>query len=219
VSDQGRRFTLQRDVDVTGVSGTGTVADGIMWPDGTASVRWRGDHPSIVFWDRGWESVQHVHGHGGHTRLVWTDPADTLVRRHAAAVLQDWADNRAQLERTLSALEAKGKRIVDLDRGNGNVKGFWAILDYRDPAIIVSGHDPQELDRIVDSAAAADWEFLNDHVDDVTDSREKVLTKGLPESLCAAIAEWIEQPTLSSEELAEFVGWPVERVKAARDDL
>ncbi|MFE3461353.1 hypothetical protein ACFXKD_27730 [Nocardiopsis aegyptia] len=71
---QPRRFTLVRDVDVTGVSGTGTVADGVMWPDGTASVRWRGDHPSIVFWDRGWESVQHVHGHGGHTRVVWTDP-------------------------------------------------------------------------------------------------------------------------------------------------
>lgn len=69
-----RRFRLVRDVDVTGVTGTGPVADGVMWPDGTASVRWRGDHPSIVFWDRGWESVERIHGHGGHTRIEWVDP-------------------------------------------------------------------------------------------------------------------------------------------------
>ena len=68
-----RRFQLQRDTDVTGVSGTGVVADGVLWPDGTASVRWRSDHPSIVFWDRGWESVQHVHGHNGLSRIVWVD--------------------------------------------------------------------------------------------------------------------------------------------------
>lgn len=46
-----RLFTLQRDTDVTGVSGTGTVVYGVVWPDGTVSVRWRGPRPSTVFWD------------------------------------------------------------------------------------------------------------------------------------------------------------------------
>ncbi|MCB5168028.1 hypothetical protein LG634_24775 [Streptomyces bambusae] len=68
-----RRFYLHRTTDITGVSGTGRVADGILWPDGTASVRWLGEHPSIVFWDRGQASVDHVHGHGGATQIVWTD--------------------------------------------------------------------------------------------------------------------------------------------------
>lgn len=68
-----RPFLLQRDRDISGVSGTGTVADGVLWPDGTASVRWRGEHPSVVFWDRGEESIAHVHGHGGATRVVWAD--------------------------------------------------------------------------------------------------------------------------------------------------
>ncbi len=69
-----RRFHLQRTTDVTGVSGTGRVADGILWPDGTASVRWTGQRPSIVFWDGGIADAEHVHGHGGHTAIVWDDP-------------------------------------------------------------------------------------------------------------------------------------------------
>ncbi|MFJ1581545.1 hypothetical protein [Streptomyces sp. NPDC088182] len=67
-----RLFTLERDRDVTGTSGTGTVADGVVWPDGTVSIRWRGVHPSVVFW----ESLEHavaVHGHGGATRIVLTE--------------------------------------------------------------------------------------------------------------------------------------------------
>lgn len=67
-----RLFTLERDTDVTGVSGTGTVADGVVWPDNTVSIRWRGERPSTVFW----ESLEHaeaVHGHGGATRFVWAE--------------------------------------------------------------------------------------------------------------------------------------------------
>lgn len=68
-----RRFQLHRDTDVSGVSGTGIVADGVMWTDGTASIRWRSEHASVVFWDRGMESVDKIHGHGGATRVVWID--------------------------------------------------------------------------------------------------------------------------------------------------
>ncbi|WP_242892598.1 hypothetical protein [Actinomadura litoris] len=72
-SDVPRRFQLVRHRDITGVSGPGLVADGVLWPDGTASVRWRGEHPSIVFWDRGLESISHVHLHGGATVVRWLD--------------------------------------------------------------------------------------------------------------------------------------------------
>lgn len=70
---QPRRFHLQRDHDVTGSSGTGRVANGVLWTDGTVSVRWVGERPSTVFWDR-LEDAERVHGHGGHTRIVWDDP-------------------------------------------------------------------------------------------------------------------------------------------------
>ncbi|MFE6903820.1 hypothetical protein ACFVFJ_44565 [Streptomyces sp. NPDC057717] len=68
-----RRFHLQRDTDISGVSGTGRVADGILWTDGTASIRWLGDRPSIVFWDGGIADAEAIHGHGGATRIVWDD--------------------------------------------------------------------------------------------------------------------------------------------------
>jgi hypothetical protein len=67
-------FRLQRLVDVSGVSGTGHIADGVRWPDGTATVRWRSDHPSTTNWDRGMESVEHINGHGGSTHVVWDNP-------------------------------------------------------------------------------------------------------------------------------------------------
>lgn len=74
-----RTFQLHRDVDVTGVSGTGVVAEGVIFGDGTAALRWRGEWPtSVVFHDKGLEAIQHVHGHGGSTRIVWTGPDETL---------------------------------------------------------------------------------------------------------------------------------------------
>jgi hypothetical protein len=74
MTSEPRRFHLQRTTDVTGVSGTGRVADGIEWPDGTVSIHWAGDRPSTVIWPR-LEDAEYVHGHGGHTRIVWDDEA------------------------------------------------------------------------------------------------------------------------------------------------
>jgi len=67
-----RRFYLQRDVDVSGVSGEGRVADGVQFEDGTMVIRWLGDRPSTVVWNSFFDAMQ-VHGHGGATRFVWID--------------------------------------------------------------------------------------------------------------------------------------------------
>lgn len=70
-----RRFQLQRDTDVSGVSGTGLVAEGAEFSDGAVVLRWTSAWPtSVVFHERGMESVEAIHGHGGHTRIVWLDP-------------------------------------------------------------------------------------------------------------------------------------------------
>lgn len=65
-----RLFHLQRDVDVSGISGTGIVADGVVFPDGVAVIRWRGERQSTVVWPS-IEDVEAIHGHGGATRIVW----------------------------------------------------------------------------------------------------------------------------------------------------
>jgi hypothetical protein len=67
-----RRFYLDRSTDVTGASGTGRVADGVLWPDGTVTIRWRGEHQSTVNWDN-LASAELVHGHDGATRMVFLD--------------------------------------------------------------------------------------------------------------------------------------------------
>ncbi|WP_405611393.1 hypothetical protein OG292_19380 [Streptomyces sp. NBC_01511] len=79
-----RRFHLERDIDTTGTSGTGHVADGIRWRDGTASVIWLNERPSVVFWYRigdGMTDAEWVHTHGGgiNTRIVWDDPQPTTI--------------------------------------------------------------------------------------------------------------------------------------------
>ncbi|HEY3483397.1 MAG TPA: hypothetical protein VGL02_31380, partial [Streptomyces sp.] len=72
-SGNPRTFHLQREEDVTGVSGSGRVADGVLWPDGTATVKWRGEYASEVCWLGGIDAVERVHGHDGRTIIVWHD--------------------------------------------------------------------------------------------------------------------------------------------------
>lgn len=74
-----RTFTLIRDTDVTGISGTGPVADGIVFPDGVTILRWRdvtgpnaerGVRPTTVVHESP-EAVEALHGHNGATRIMW----------------------------------------------------------------------------------------------------------------------------------------------------
>ena len=81
-----RLFQVVREADITGVSGTGVVADGVEFPDGTAVVRWRELEPGNPNYERGVRAttvvfpnvraVEALHGHNGATRLTedgdWT---------------------------------------------------------------------------------------------------------------------------------------------------
>ncbi len=81
-------FVLRRDRDVTGVSGTGVVADGVLFPaagKSIAVVRWRGERGSTVVWDN-LTHLREIHGHDGATRIEVV-PVDDLV-----ACLKDLID-------------------------------------------------------------------------------------------------------------------------------
>lgn len=64
-----RFFQLHRDKDLTGFSGTGVVADGVVWPDGTVSMRWRGPVRTTVE-AACLTDIETIHGHDGATRVV-----------------------------------------------------------------------------------------------------------------------------------------------------
>jgi hypothetical protein len=80
-----RRFELHRDLDVSGISGEGVIADGVVYdhpfvvtlPErplvlepGWCVITWRGEHCSTALW-RSVDDAMAIHGHHGATRLVW----------------------------------------------------------------------------------------------------------------------------------------------------
>lgn len=67
-----RRFVLERSEDETGLSGTGTVAWGVLFPDGSAATRWNAPIAQTCVW-ASLEDVVHVHGHQGRTDIVFLD--------------------------------------------------------------------------------------------------------------------------------------------------
>lgn len=67
-----RMFEMHRKIDETGVSGTGHVADGVEFADGTCVLRWKTSTPgTTVFATR--EHMMKVHGHDGKTELRCAD--------------------------------------------------------------------------------------------------------------------------------------------------
>ena len=83
-----RVFELHRDRDVTGVSGRGHVATGVIFEDGTGVTHWMTGHISTVVWHTGEHSnppdtmtdaIRDVHQHIDPntqlpaTRIVWRE--------------------------------------------------------------------------------------------------------------------------------------------------
>lgn len=67
-----KRFYLNRKKDVSGVSGTGAVAFGILFNSGKCALSWNGEHNSIDLYDS-LKDLQDVHGHNGDTDVVYID--------------------------------------------------------------------------------------------------------------------------------------------------
>jgi hypothetical protein len=67
-----RRFVLRRSEDVSGISGTGIVAEGAQFAGGKCAVAWCGPACSVGVYDD-ITSVEAIHGHGGRTVIEWLD--------------------------------------------------------------------------------------------------------------------------------------------------
>ena len=73
----GKRFVVHREVDVSGVSGTGYVAEGIQFHDGQVVVSWFGKQ-HIFECPKDLETWLSVHGHAGATTIQWIDQKSTF---------------------------------------------------------------------------------------------------------------------------------------------
>jgi len=68
-----RRFELIRHEDETGISGTGKIAEGVVFSSGKCALAWTvKDIPSVTIYDSVGQVVT-IHGHDGKTELRWID--------------------------------------------------------------------------------------------------------------------------------------------------
>lgn len=72
--DVPKRFRLQRTEDLSGVSGTGVVAQGVDF-GGQVVLKWndKGETPGAVGFYETTEHVLKIHGHDGRTKIEWID--------------------------------------------------------------------------------------------------------------------------------------------------
>lgn len=65
-----KTFKLVRKLDVSGVSGTGIVAEGVEFHDGQCVLSWFSQHHSVAVYPTVIDIIE-IHGHSGATELVW----------------------------------------------------------------------------------------------------------------------------------------------------
>ncbi len=67
-----RRFVLIRNEDVSGTSGTGVVAEGVEFSNGTVVLHWISQLESIEMCAN-MHVAEAIHGHEGRTKVQWMD--------------------------------------------------------------------------------------------------------------------------------------------------
>lgn len=72
VPNNMRRFCLKRIEDESGVSGSGYVAEGVEFSDGSCALNWL-THTACHGVYKNIKQLEAVHGHGGKTVVEWLD--------------------------------------------------------------------------------------------------------------------------------------------------
>lgn len=67
-----RRFVLDRKTDKTGVSGTGIVAEGVEFTDGTCVMNWLRHTRSTAIYAN-LRTLEDIHSHGGASEVRFID--------------------------------------------------------------------------------------------------------------------------------------------------
>jgi hypothetical protein len=136
-----------------------------------------------------------------------------IVREHIRRVLEaQAAADDARFHRA-EDLERAGHRIID--GGQVSVDG-WEIRDWRTDELIAEGDDGFAGYEAAVARLDPDNTWFHADLLDHDEPLPQVATPGLPPSLGRAIEDWIGQMSTSDEEIAEFIGWSVEKVRDHR---
>lgn len=71
-----RRFVFSREEDVSGISGTGIVCEGVEFSDGTVALKWLSHTTSVAFYANVKQMLA-IHGHQGGGVVKWIDADPT----------------------------------------------------------------------------------------------------------------------------------------------
>ncbi|MEV0733392.1 hypothetical protein [Polymorphospora sp. NPDC050346] len=135
-----------------------------------------------------------------------------VVRDHIVRLLEENARRNAKYDEHLDELERLGHRFVD---GGQTGHDTWEIRDWPSGELIAKGDGGYEGYDAAVARLDPDEKWL--HIDHVgTDIPWlDVDTAGLPGGLGEAIEQWVNGHA-TDEEIAEFIGWPVDKVKDHR---
>ncbi|MER5909546.1 hypothetical protein ABT124_03320 [Streptomyces sp. NPDC001982] len=168
-------FVVQRDEDVSGISGDGIVAEGARFSDGWVVTHWLDKPPmnepkTDVWHNKGVAPFRRIHGHGGKTRIVWADDAE--ARRGnilAAAVARAYAlaDRwKAAHGSSMFLVRAAGAELRDELEGPeaGGIRGLLEHvgIDTRGRDITVDG---RVVDAVTGPAALRDMAAILREID------------------------------------------------------
>ena len=121
LSDAGPRvFVLERHVDETGISGTGIVAEGVVFSDGTCAMRWISEHRSTAVYAT-LDDLRAIHGHNGQTRIEFVANLEGLV-----LVDRDYDLMFEKEQASLLSMHAAREDVVRLE---GEVDRYRQALD------------------------------------------------------------------------------------------
>ena len=68
-----KQFWLGRKEDVSGTSGTGVVAEGVVFSNGWCALHWLTKYTSVAYYQSIAE-LEAIHGHNGATIVLWSNP-------------------------------------------------------------------------------------------------------------------------------------------------
>jgi hypothetical protein len=172
-----RTFHLNRVEDETGVSGTGIVAQGVVFDDGTCVLRWLTENRSTTIFES-LATLEAIHGHGGKTHIVLTP-----ISKHSPAPVtkgraQTLARNAVSREAVIAKVD-KEKKVV-----------YGVVLD----PYIIDAHDdwvpPNEVEETAHNWLAASRKMKTEHETelDAVPVESYVMPYPTPEDYRAAVA-------------------------------
>ncbi|MFD1372314.1 hypothetical protein [Actinoplanes sichuanensis] len=121
------------------------------------------------------------------------------------------ADN-GKIEEQIARFEAEGRRIV---AGGQISETTWDIVDWRTNEILAAGEDG--LDGYLAAGKELDPDDKWVHYDRVLEDTDLTQVDGgdLPDGLADVIEDWALSG--DAEEIAEFIGWSVDKVELYQD--